>query len=220
MSYRMRKLAEKYNNIEIVHRSFALNWSPEDFVTGFGSREKAKEEILSHWVHANQNDDEHRFNIEGMRNSDVQFPTSRPGLLATKAAGILGGQEKYWDVFDGLQKSLFVENRDIEDESILEEIVENAALDVEEWKKLYYDQETERKVFEDINLAQNYGINSAPSLIIDGKYLLQGAQPFEIIEQALVNIAEKENKSLSKIENITTENIGVCEIVDGKMNCE
>jgi predicted DsbA family dithiol-disulfide isomerase len=67
MSYRMRQVQKKYPNIEIIHRSFALAWEEEDLNKMFGNRDNAKKEILGHWEHANQNDDLHRFNIEGMK---------------------------------------------------------------------------------------------------------------------------------------------------------
>lgn len=220
MAYRMRKIKEKYNNVDIQHKSFALNWNPEDFVRGFGSREAAKEEILGHWVHANENDDLHRFNIEGMRKSPVQFPTSRPGLLAAKAAGILGGEEKYFDVFDGLQSALFEHNRDLEDIKVLEDIALQAGLDLGEWRKVYESENTEKAVFQDLALAQRYGINSAPSLVIEEKYLVQGAQPMEALEKALEDIAKKEDKNLNLIEDISQKSAGLCQVVDGKMECE
>lgn len=80
--------SKKYNNIKINHRSFALGWEAEDFIRSFGSREAVKPEVLGHWAHANENDDEHRFNIEGMHQTDFNFPISKPGLIAAKAAGL------------------------------------------------------------------------------------------------------------------------------------
>ena len=76
MSYRMRKVAKKYPKLDIVHRSFALGWEKEQFVQMFGSHEAVKPEVMHHWESANQNDDEHRFNIEGMKEQDFLFPTS------------------------------------------------------------------------------------------------------------------------------------------------
>ena len=67
MSYRMRQIEKLMPDAEIIHRSFALVREEYDFDVMFGSREEAKEEILSHWEHANENDDLHRFNIAGMR---------------------------------------------------------------------------------------------------------------------------------------------------------
>nr|WP_242541661.1 DsbA family protein [Vagococcus fluvialis] len=102
MSYRMRQVQKKYPNIEIIHRSFALAWEEEDLNKMFGNRDNAKKEILGHWEHANQNDDLHRFNIEGMKQADFPFPTSKNGLLASKAAKLIGGEEAYWQVFDNI----------------------------------------------------------------------------------------------------------------------
>lgn len=120
MSYRMRKVAAKYPRLNIQHRSFALGWEADAFIQIFGSHEAVKPEVMSHWDHANQNDDEHRFNIEGMKEQDFLFPTSKNGLKAAKAAGLLAGEEAYWDVFDTLQKALFVDNHDISDLAVIE----------------------------------------------------------------------------------------------------
>ena len=86
MSYRMRQIEKLMPDIEIIHRSFALVREEYDFDVMFGSREDAKEEILGHWEHANENDDLHRFNINGMRKADCLFPGSMKALLACKAA--------------------------------------------------------------------------------------------------------------------------------------
>ena len=57
MSARMRRIANKYNNIEIIHRSFALGGNQKTLSEALYSREAVKAEVLSHWQHANQNDD-------------------------------------------------------------------------------------------------------------------------------------------------------------------
>ncbi|HLR89020.1 MAG TPA: hypothetical protein VK042_04775 [Atopostipes sp.] len=71
----------------------------------FGSHEAVKPEVMSHWEHANENDDEHRFNIEGMKEQDFLFPTSKNGLIAAKAAGIIAGDSGYWDICDAIQNA-------------------------------------------------------------------------------------------------------------------
>lgn len=201
MSARMRRIAEKYNNIDIIHRSFALGWQAEDFIRSFGSREAVKPEVLGHWAQANKNDDEHRFNIEGMRQTDYNFPISRPGLLAAKAAGIIGGDDIYWDVFDKLQSKLFVENKNIEDMAVLEEAVKETGISFEDWKAQFEKEETEEAVLADLRLAQAYGVNSAPTLVINEKYAITGAQPQAVIEKTLAKISEDAgipfNKQLS-----------------------
>lgn len=191
MSYRMRLLKEQHPEVEIVHRSYALTPQPEDFARMFGTREDAKEEILSHWDHANQNDDLHRFNIAGMKAKDFPFPYSMPGLWAAKAARFIGGEAMYWDIFDALQKALFVENRNIEDEQVLESIVREQGVDVDAWRKLYESPEVRNAVEVDLQLAANYGIRSVPSLIVNGRYNISGAQPLDTLIADLEKIQEQ-----------------------------
>ncbi|GAA4080542.1 DsbA family oxidoreductase [Amphibacillus indicireducens] len=221
MSARMRKIAAKYNNIEIDHRSFALGWEAEDFIRSFGSREAVKPEVLGHWVQANKNDDEHRFNIEGMRQTDFNFPISKPALKAAKAAGIVGGEAVYWDVFDRLQNKLFVENKNIEDIAVLEEAVKETSISFADWKAQFEKEETEKAVLADLQLAQSYGVNSAPTLVINRKYAITGAQSQEHIEEILAKISQDEGIPLNKLLTFKTDDpAGSCSIVDDKWQCD
>lgn len=221
MSARMRRIVKKYNNIEINHRSFALGWEAEDFIRGFGSRQAVKPEVLNHWVHANENDDEHRFNIAGMRRTDFDFPLSKPGLIAAKAAGLIGGDDMYWDVFDQIQNKLFVENKNIEDIAVLEEAVKETNISFEDWKAQFENDETEKAVLADLQLAQAYGVNSVPTLVINQKYALAGAQSQEEIEKLLTRIAKDEGTVLNKLQELQADDTGgSCSIVDGKWKCD
>lgn len=219
MSYRMRKVAEKYPKLDIVHRSFALGWEKEQFIQMFGSHEAVKPEVLNHWEHANQNDDEHRFNIEGMKKQDFLFPTSKEGLKAAKAAGLIAGQEAYWEVFDALQNALFVENRDIADQGVIEEVISQTSIDVEKWRAQVEKPETEQAVIEDLQRVQAYGIQGAPALVVNQKYLISGAQPQEIIEQTIEAIAEEEGFQLKGLQMFGSE-ADACRMVDGQWMCD
>ena len=220
MSARMRKISEKYNNVEIIHRSFALGWEEENFIRMFGSREAVKPEVLGHWAQANQNDDDHRFNIEGMETQDFNFPISKPGLLAAKAAGMIGGQEAYWDVFDALQDALFVVNQNIEDPQVIEEAIQATDVDFDQWKKQVQDPKTEEAVLADLKQAEAYSVYSAPTLIINGKYRVSGAQPLEAIEQALEKVSNEEGIPLNKMQDLSGDEGGSCSIVDGEWKCD
>jgi predicted DsbA family dithiol-disulfide isomerase len=221
MSARMRLIEKKYNNIEIKHRSFALGWEGEDFIRSFGSREAVKPEVLGHWAHANQNDDEHRFNIEGMRQTDFNFPISKPGLIAAKAAGLIGGDKMYWDVFDRIQNKLFVENKNIEDIAVIEEAVKETSISFADWKTQFENAETEKAVLADLQLAQTYGVNSAPTLVINQKYAVAGAVSQEEIEKLLAKISKDEGVPLNKLQTLQTDDTGgSCSIEDGKGKCD
>lgn len=221
MSARMRRIVSKFNNIEVTHRSFALGWTEEDFIRSFGSREAVKPEVLNHWKHANENDDEHRFNIEGMRKTDFNFPISKPGLIAAKAAGIIGGDAMYWDLFDKIQSKLFEESKNVEDIAVLEEAVREINISFDDWKKQFENPETEEAVLNDLKLAKSYGIHSVPTIVINQKYAINGAQGEEAIIKALNRIAEQDGIPLNKLQSINEEDEGnACNFVDGKWNCD
>jgi len=220
MSYRMRKVADKYPKLDITHRSFALGWSEEQFIQMFGSHEAVKDEVLNHWDHANQNDDLSRFNIKGMKQENFLFPTSKLGLTAAKAAGIIGGQSAYWEVFDGIQNALFVESRDIADTEVLETIVQETSIPFEDWKEQFENPETEQAVLEDLKLVQSYGIQGAPALVVEGKYLISGAQPQEVIEETLEKIADEEDLKLTGLQMMGSDDANACRMVDGQWVCD
>jgi Predicted dithiol-disulfide isomerase involved in polyketide biosynthesis len=185
----------------------------------FGSHEAVKPEVMSHWEHANENDDEHRFNIEGMKEQDFLFPTSKNGLIAAKAAGIIAGDSGYWDIFDAIQNALFVQNKDISNAKVLEEIVKESPLDFDIWKEQFENSETEQAVLEDLQQVQSYGIQGAPALVIDQKYLISGAQPQGVIEKTIEEIAEKEGFQLQGLQTLG-EAGEACRLVDGQWICD
>ena len=193
MSYRMRQLKERRPELEIIHRSFALVPEVEAFDRMFGSREKAKAEISIHWEHANENDDLHRFNIEGLRESDFLFPTSIPALRAVKAAEQVGGNDGAWDAFDALQNALFVENKNIEEFEVIKEALAKTTIDLKKWEQAYADPKSLEEVNKELDLAKAYGISGVPFLVVDGKHGLNGAQPLAKIEEMLDKIINEED---------------------------
>ena len=212
MSYRMRQLQKIMPEIQILHRSYALVETVEDFDLMFGSRTAAKEEIMSHWEHANHNDDLHRFNISGMREANFPFPTSMKGLLACKAAYFVAGDTGYWDVFDNLQNALFVQNRNIEEDEIIEDCIRISGIDFKSWVQHYNSKETMDAVEKDLLLVKQYNIQGVPALIINGNQQISGAQHLSKIIQAIEGI-KKENEEPSS-------DGASCRFVDGKIECE
>ncbi len=174
MSFHMRQLQAQFPHVEIIHRSFALVRDESDFVRMFGSHEKAKDEILSHWHSANAIDDLHRFSIEGMRQQSFLFPTSMKPLQACKAAFFVGGNDAYWDVFDALQADLFTHSKNIGEDAVIVAAVQNAGVDVDRWSALFGSEKVANAVAEDLKLASAYGIRSAPTLVMNKHHTLHG----------------------------------------------
>lgn len=212
MSYRMRQVQKMMPELQIVHRSYALVQSESDFDTMFGSRAAAKAEILSHWEHANHNDDLHRFNISGMRQADFPFPTSMNVLLACKAAYFTAGEAGYWDVFDALQTALFVQSRNIETMEVINDCIRQSGIDFAQWEQHYHRAETQEAVAQDLLLAKQYRIRGVPCLILNGKHQISGAQPLAQILQAIRNVEQTDDQSAS--------GDAACRLDDGKMQCD
>ena len=212
MSYRMRQLQKMMPEAQIVHRSYALVKSERDFDMMFGSRAAAKAEIMSHWEHANLNDDLHRFNISGMRQTDFLFPSSMKGLIACKAAYFVAGDAGYWDVFDALQNALFVLNQNIEENEIIEGCIRKSGIDFDSWVQHYNSEETRDAVEKDFLLVKQYNIQGVPALVINENQQISGAQPLSKIIQVIEEITKGKEQS--------TSDGASCRLVDGKFECD
>ncbi|MBP9017484.1 MAG: DsbA family protein [Paludibacteraceae bacterium] len=184
LSPRVEKLAEKYpDRIEVIHRSFALAPEPDGIARIFGSKEEGKIQILGHWRAANMNDDAHRMNPELMATRTFDYPYSTPGLLACKAAELQGGNEMHHKIFNRIQKAHLTECLNINDFEVLKMCAREVGLDVEQWEKYFHSEKAKQMLDEDSYLAYQYGVNSVPTLIANGKYKLTGAQPYETLEK-------------------------------------
>lgn len=188
MSYRMRQLADLMPTVDVIHRSYALVSEPSDLSRMFGSRERAKSEVLTHWRAANANDDLHRFNIAGMQQAGFPFPTSMSGLLAAKAAWFVGGEAAYWDAFDALQAALFMHSRNVEDDDVILDAIKSTSIDVAAWKASYDSEATAAAVQSDLAKAARYGLRGVPALVVNGEHIISGAQPLAALQQALASI--------------------------------
>ncbi len=191
MSYRMRQITKAMPNLEITHRSFALVKQESDFDRMFGSRERAKDEIVTHWEQANQNDDLHRFNIDGMKQTDFPFPSSMKPLRAAKAALYVGGEAAYWDVFDALQAALFIQNQNIELDEVIRTAVKTTDVNFDEWQQHFASDETQQSVEVDLARADEYGLRGVPALVINRQQVISGALPTGQLRQMLEDLSRQ-----------------------------
>lgn len=193
MAYTMRQLQKALPNIEIIHRSFALAPTSKHLDMMFESHEQAKNEIMHHWERANQLDSLHRFNIEGMKQTSFLFPTSMPALQACKAIQLKEGDGAYFDLFDGLQHALFIDNRDISNSVVILDVASKLALDITYLKETMDSIEVKQAVEADLLLANRYGIHGAPALVINETYLVQG---YQSLDQLLLQINQLEHSEV------------------------
>jgi len=190
LSPRLRRVAKKFPKLEIVHRCFALAPTPNTIAEIFGSKEQGKREILNHWRAANMNDDEHRINADLMASREFDYPYSMPGLLACKTAEMQGGQEAHWNMFDRVQKAHLTECRNIADINVLRDCAYEIELDIERFDKDFNNPSTANSVNKDIRLARELGVNAVPTLIIDRKWVVEGAVQGFMLEMIFEQLAE------------------------------
>lgn len=77
----------------------------------------------------------------------------------------------------------------LDDQQNVLDAVGRAGLDTERARKILESDEFSAEVRAQQNKYTSMGIHSVPSIIINNKYLLQGAQPAEAFEQALRQVA-------------------------------
>jgi predicted DsbA family dithiol-disulfide isomerase len=75
---------------------------------------------------------------------------------------------------------------------VLLRAAEEAGLDGEQARQVLARGEYAREVNERMRHWQRLGIHSVPSLIVDGRHLIQGGQPVEVFERALREIAAQD----------------------------
>jgi predicted DsbA family dithiol-disulfide isomerase len=192
LSPRVKKLVQKYpDEIILIHRAFALAPSERSLEYMFDSKESAKQEILEHWRAANENDTEHRINADLMETRDFDYPYSMPGLLACKAAEMQGGNEKFGEMMDRLQKAHLTECLNINNDEILMQCAKDIGLNTEQWYKDYKSEKARELVLEDLALARKYNVNSVPTLVANEREKFIGAQPYESLEAWFLSLKNK-----------------------------
>lgn len=88
-------------------------------------------------------------------------------------------------VVEGVFSAFFAEGRDISDHEVLCEIAARAGMDSALVARLLAGDEDRDAVREEIAIARKMGINGVPAFILDGRFLVTGAQPPDVLGQAL-----------------------------------
>lgn len=190
-SPRLRRLVRELPQVRVVHRSFALAPTPRSIVAIFGSKEAGRREILQHWRAANVNDEGRRIRADLMERRSYDYPYSMPGLRACKAAEFQGGQEAHWDYFDRVQRAHLTECRNIADEEILLDCARNVSLSLERFRADVRSQETEEAVLADMGRALSLGISAVPTIVLDGRWTMSGAQPYDVLRTFVKQVLEE-----------------------------
>jgi predicted DsbA family dithiol-disulfide isomerase len=118
---------------------------------------------------------------------DFRFDLARPGntfdahrlLHLARERGVQDA------VKERLDRATFTEGLRVSDRDALVEVVSEAGLDADEAREVLASGRYGDAVRGDEAQAQAYGITGVPFFVVDGKYGVSGAQPAELIRQAL-----------------------------------
>ena len=108
-----------------------------------------------------------------------------PALRAGKAAALQGKEQ--WRRFHlAVMKAFYTEGRDISSLAVLEEIGREAGLTMADFASQLRDPRWEELVYEETREAQErYGIRSIPAVVVDNRFLVEGAVPLSRYRQVL-----------------------------------
>lgn len=102
-------------------------------------------------------------------------------------------------VVSALFKANFEEGRNVGDHAVLLEIAEAAGLQGKVIKTLLAGDADKDLILDEIDAAQKMGVNGVPFFIIDQKYAVSGAQPSDVLANALRDIAAEKSAEQSKL---------------------
>lgn len=106
----------------------------------------------------------------------------------------------YWAAAEGKQHALkralfeayFGEGRDPSDREVLLDLVGRVGLDAGRARAVLESGEYASEVRAEEQFYREHGINAVPSLIVNGRYLIQGGQPVQVFEQLLRRFAAED----------------------------
>lgn len=101
------------------------------------------------------------------------------------------GRDVQGEVAARLFEAHFAEGRDVGSADVLTEIAQAAGMDASRVREYLASGHGTREVREDVEQAQRLGITAVPSFVLDGKYLVQGAQPMAVFLEALETVARE-----------------------------
>ncbi len=90
-----------------------------------------------------------------------------------------------------LFRMFFTEGRNIGDNAVLLDAAEEAGMDRAITESLLQGDADRTEVEEEIAIAQRMGVTGVPCFILDNKYVVMGAQPAEVLADAIAEVAQQ-----------------------------
>lgn len=130
------------------------------------------------------------------RADELGLPFSPPPILAnTRKALALAeyarDQGKLEALHTPLFQAYFVKGQNLADEEVLREVAASAGLEPDAALAAIADGQYEERLDQYAAQARSYGITGVPTFIINNKYKIVGAQPYERLKEIFEQIARQ-----------------------------
>lgn len=117
---------------------------------------------------------------------------SHPALIGAKYAERMGVGPAY---HAATMRAYWLEAKALDDLAVLADIAVGVGLEQEAFLAALQDSEFEQEVLDDVAQAHEYGINGVPAMVFSSKYLVSGAQPYDVLTRVVDQITAEEAAS-------------------------
>jgi len=126
---------------------------------------------------------------EGVVFSERTFTTNSHKALLLAEAAKEEGPEVFEALNEGLFRAYFTEGRNIGDPRVLREVAEAAAVPSGRIVQAWSDPAYEQRLARDHAEAAGIGITAVPTFIVDGRWIIEGAVPVEMLREVAKKVA-------------------------------
>ena len=120
---------------------------------------------------------------EGIVFSERTFTTNSHKALLLAEAAKGEGPEVFEALNEGLFRAYFTEGRNIGDPRVLRDVAEAAGVPAGRIGQAWSDAAYEERLARDHAAAAGIGITAIPTFIVDGRWIIEGAVPVEMLRE-------------------------------------
>jgi predicted DsbA family dithiol-disulfide isomerase len=126
---------------------------------------------------------------EGIVFSERTFTTNSHKALLLAEAAMEEGPEVFEALNEGLFRAYFTEGRNIGDPQVLRDVAEAAGVPAGRTGQAWSDAAYEERLTRDHAAAAGIGISGIPTFIVDGRWILEGAVPVEMLREVAKKVS-------------------------------
>lgn len=130
---------------------------------------------------------------EGIVFHERTFTTNSHKALLLAEAGKEEGPEVFEALNEGLLRAYFTEGRNIGDPQVLREVAQAAGVPAGRVEQAWSDAAYEERLARDHKAAAQIGIAGIPTFIVDGRWIIEGAVPVEMLREVAQKVAAGES---------------------------